>query len=469
MNAKSQKPSWYSSNLRWYVVLAVLPAMIAIVAVLFYGYREWDADQSLRSQKAEWAQSGVPYSNVSLKDWYTKRTHSEGTEDWLRILQLCHWGQGAAGTDRLPYLGSEGGYPISLIPGGDWPEEPLVASFLKEMEPVLQAIEKASVHPTPVRFPMMFDGVGTLLPYLQESRTVMRLLSLDFDYAYHHQDTKRALRDLDLMLATIQAFDSRETLVSELINIALRGMRTGAIRRSLTNSIWTDDELATLRKSIEIPEPHGERWKDVMIGERAIGLSAIESLRGNASEDSNLHQGSGSVGMLFPLTPSGEQIFLDYYERAINVPNSDLKTWQAAAAGVEQSIDAARSSSAAVWLGMLVPSVQAAVSAEIRTEVDRRWTQTAIVLRQYKNQKGEWPSRLRDLESLGLGLDDYSTVNGEVFGYEVVGKTAYLWTADPAKWHVKQSISPTRPSKADYADSVQDSDDHLAGYVLELK
>jgi hypothetical protein len=246
-------------------------------------------------------------------------------------------------------------------------------------------------------------------------------------------------------------------------------MRTGAIRRSLTNSIWTDDELATLRKSIEIPEPHGERWKDVMIGERAIGLSAIESLRGNASEDSNLYQGSGSVGMLFPLTPSGEQIFLDYYERAISVPNSDLNTWQAAAAGAEQSIDAARSSSATVWLGMLVPAVQAAVSAEIRTEVDRRWTQTAVVLRQYKNQKGEWPSRLRDLESLGLSLADYSTVHGEVFGYEVVGKTAYLWTADPAKWHVKQNISPTRPSKADYAESVQDSDDHLAGYVLELK
>jgi hypothetical protein len=464
MNAKSQKPSWYSSNLRWYVVLAILPAMIAIVAFLFYGYREWDAAQALRAQKAEWAQSGVPYNNVSLKDWYTKRTHSEGTEEWLRILQLSHWGSGAAGTDRLPYLGSEGEVLISLVPGGDWPEEPLVASFLKEMEPVLQAIEKASVHPTPVRFPMMFNGAGTLLEHLQVSRSVIRLLCLDFDYAYYHQDTKRALRDLDLMHLTIKAFDSRETLVSELINIALRGMRTGAIRRSLTNSIWTDDELATLRKSIEIPEPHGERWKDVMIGERAFGLSAIESMRRNPNEISD-----SGVSMLFPLTPSGEQIFLDYYERAINVPSSDLKTWQAAAEGVERTIDAARSSSAAVWLGMLVPAVQAAVSAEFRVETDRRWTQTAIVLRQYKNQKGEWPSRLRDLEAMGLSLDDYSTVHGEVFGYEVVGKTAYLWTADPAKWPVKQSISPTRPSKADYAESVQDSDDHLAGYVLELK
>ena len=295
--------------------------------------------------------------------------------------------------------------------------------------------------------------------------SLMRLLCLDFDFAYYHQDTKRALHDLDLMLATINAFDSRETLVSELINIALRGMRTGAIRRSLTNSIWTDDELATLRKSIEIPEPHGERWKDVMIGERAIGLTAIESMRRNPDEILD-----SSVSKLYPLTPSGEMIFMDHYERAINVPNSDLKTWQAAAAGVEQSIDAARSSSASVWLGLLVPAVQAAVSAEIRVEVDRRWTQTAVVLRQYKSQKGEWPSRLRDLEAMGLSLDDYSTVNDEVFGYEVVGKTVFLWTADPAKWHFKQSISPTRPSKADYAESVQDSlDDHLAGYVLELK
>jgi hypothetical protein len=353
----------------------------------------------------------------------------------------------------------------SLVPGGDWPEEPLVASFLKEMEPVLQSIEKASVHPTPVRFPMMFDGVGTLLEHLQESRNVMRLLSLDFDFALYHQDTKRALRDLDLMLATIKAFDSRETLVSELINIALRGIRTGAIQRSLTNSIWTDDELVTLRKSMEFPEPLGQRWKDVMAGERAVGLSAIESFRSNPNED----LGSGPAVQLFPLTPMGETIFLDYYERAINLPSSDMKTWQDSAARVEQLIYKERSSSAGVWLGLLLPAVQAAVSAEIRTEVDRRWTQTAIVLRQYKSQKGEWPSRLRDLESLGLGLDDYSTVNGEVFGYEIVGKTAYLWTADPAKWHVKQNISPTRPSKEDFSESVQDVDDHLAGYVLELK
>lgn len=466
MNAKSQKPSWYSSNLRWYVVLAILPTMIAIVAVLFYGYREWDAAKSLKAQKTQWSQSGVPYSNVSLKDWYTKRTHSEGTEEWLRILQLSRWGSGAAGTDRLPYLGSEGVVLTSLVPGGDWPEEPLIASFLKEMEPVLQAIEKASVHPTPVRFPSMFNGAGTLLEHLQESRNVLRLLCLDFDFAYYHQDTKRALRDLDLMLATIQAFDSRETLVSELINIALRGTRGGAIRRSLTHSIWTDDELATFRKSFENPEPLGERWKDVMAGERAVGLSAIESFRSNTNED----LGVGPVVQIFPLTPIGEKIFLDYYERAINVPSSDLKTWQDSAARAEALIDAERISSAGVWIGMLLPAVQAAIAAEVRAEVDRRWTQTAIVLRQYKSQKGEWPSRLRDLEAMGLSLDDYSTVHGEVFGYEVVGKTAYLWTADPAKWHLKQSISPTRPSKADYADQVQESmDDELAGYVLELK
>ena len=464
MNTKSQKPSWYSSNLRWYVVLAVLPAMIAIMAVLFYGYSEWDAAQSLRAQKTQWSQSGVPYNNVSLKDWYTKRTHGEGTEEWQRILQLCHWGQGAAGADRLPYLGSEGVVLTSLVPGGDWPEEPLVASFLNEMKPVLDSIEKASEHPTPVRFPMMFDGVGTLLEHLQQSRSIMRLLCLDFDFAYYHQDTKRTLRDLDLMLATIKAFDSRETLVAELISMALRGLRTGAIRRSLTNSIWTDEELAMLRKSIDTPEPIGERWKDVMVGERAVGLSAIESMRSNPNE--SLDSGAST---LFPLTPSGEKIFLDFYERAINLPSSDLTTWQFAAWGVDRSIETARSSSASVWLGMLLPAVQAAVAAEIRTEVDRRWTQTAIVLRQYKSQKGEWPSRLRDLESLGLSFDSYSTVHGEVLGYEVVGKTAYLWTANPAKWHLKQSISPTRPSKVDYADQVQESmDEELAGYVLML-
>ncbi|MDA0660701.1 MAG: hypothetical protein O3C60_17985 [Planctomycetota bacterium] len=55
MNSKSQTPRWYSSNLRWYVLLATVPVVLAVGAALFAGYREWRAAQAIRAQYAHWA------------------------------------------------------------------------------------------------------------------------------------------------------------------------------------------------------------------------------------------------------------------------------------------------------------------------------------------------------------------------------------------------------------------------------
>ncbi|MDA0660702.1 MAG: hypothetical protein O3C60_17990 [Planctomycetota bacterium] len=400
-----------------------------------------------------------------MKDWYTKRTHSEGTDDWLRILQLCNWGVGASGTEKLPYVGFEGETRQYLAPGGDWAEEPLVASFVHEMEPVLQLIENASKHPKPVRFSLIIDGFATPLPQLQEARSVMRLLNLDFDYAYYHQDTQRALRDLQLMDATIDAFDSREIIVSNLINLALRSMRMGAIRRSLTNSIWTAEELAHLRESVASPDPLAERWRDVMMGERAFGLAAIESLRRNETTLSEFDD--SAMANLIPPTPSVQRQLLECYDRAVHLPIEDgLTKSRVTAEEIDRMVHDASGGSASVWIGLVFPAVTAYFGAAMKAESDRRWTQTAIALRQYKSQNGDWPTRLEDLESLGLRFDDYSLANGGMFGYEVDGKIAYLWTTD-SKSVYESTVGPTRPTEEN-AETNGTKNDSL-WHLLELR
>lgn len=465
MNALTHKPRWYASNLRWYVLIAVVPVMLGLIATAYWGTQEWLASRANQTQIANWAREGIPYNNVSLKEWYTKRTHAEGTEDWLTVLDLCTWGIGAKSAEKLPYLGADGKELPELIPGCPWPEEDLVGDYLKEMEPAFRLIEKACQHPTPVRLPIVFDGFGTLLECMQNSRSVMRLLNLDFDYAYHQRDTKRAMRDLKLMQATAKAFNSRETMVSELVNVAMRGMRHACIRRSLTESIWTDDELALMRSSLSSEESFGERWKDMMHGERAFGLAGIASIQATGCLN---EPGFELNNALHPLMPSGVKTLIEFYTKAANLPNTDLKGLSSWAAAFSEESGRASKGSAGVWLSMIMPGIESVVSAEISVEDSARWTRTAIAIRQYQNQKGKWPARLRDLEEIGLTVEDYSNANEEVFGYEVDGNTAYIWTAEHSTLPAKNRIRPTRPMASEHSNGAQSGVDSLY-YVLKLQ
>ena len=466
MNALTHKPRWYASNLRWYVLIAVVPVMLGLIATAYWGTQEWLASRANQTQIANWAREGTPYNNVSLKEWYTKRTFAEGTEDWLTVLDLCTWGTGAKSAEKLPYLGADGKELSELIPGCPWPEEALVGDYLKEMEPAIRLIEKACQHPTPVRLPVAFDGFGTLLEYQQNSRSVLRLLNLDFDYASHQWDTKRAMRDLKLMQATAKAFDSRETIVSELVNVALRAMRLASIRRSLTESIWTDDELVLLRSSLSSEESFSERWKDMMHGERAFGLAGIASLRATGGLN---EPGFELNNAMHPLTPSVEKTLIEFYTKAGNLPNTDMKGLRSWASAFSEESGRASKGSAGVWLSMVLPAIEAMISAEISEEDYVRWTRTAIGIRQYKNKKEKWPTRLRDLEEIGLTIEDYSNATEEVFGYEVDGDTAYIWTSEITGQSARTRIRAVRPTVAsEYANGAQSGVDSLY-YVLKLQ
>ena len=466
MNALTHKPRWYASNLRWYVLIAVVPVMLGLIATAYWGTQEWLASRANQTQIENWAREGTPYNNVSLKEWYTKRTFAEGTEDWLTVLDLCTWGTGAKSAEKLPYLGADGKELSELIPGCPWPEEALVGDYLKEMEPAIRLIEKACQYPTPVRLPVAFDGFGTLLEYQQNSRSVMRLLNLDFDYAYHQRDTKRAMRDLKLMQATAKAFDSRETIVSELVNVALRGMSQVSIRRSLTESIWSDDELALLRSLLSSEETFGERWKDMMQGERAFGLAGVANIRARGGLN---EPGFELNNALHPLMPSGEKTLIDFYTRAASLPNTNLKGKRSWSYALSDEHGRASKGSAGVWLDMLMPGIESVMQAEIYAEESQRWVRTAVALRQYKNKQEKWPARLRDLELLGLTVEDYSNAEQEVFGYEVDGDTAYLWTTPHSPSRGKYHVHPTRPkAESEYANAAQSGEDSLY-YVLKLR
>src|SRR5690606_25834757 len=96
--------------------------------------------------------------------------------------------------------------PVEIVPGGRWDEEPAVAEFLQWMRPVIDDIQAATEYPTPVWQPIEFRGYSTLLEELQNSRSLVRLLSLDVEHALYHGESDRALRSLQAMQGVADAF-----------------------------------------------------------------------------------------------------------------------------------------------------------------------------------------------------------------------------------------------------------------------
>ena len=444
-----------------FVWLSLLPLVAILAVVVYWSIPEWIAAQQNQVQFKKLAAEGIPYDNATMQQTYEQRTHPEGTSDWVEISQLAQWGQQVKAYQKLPYLGGDGVEVTNLVSSGkstDWPDKARVASYLEEMEPVIDLIERASAHPTPVRFPIRFDGISTLLPHVQNARGIQRLLVLDCDFAYFNQDNERALRDLSLMQATVDAYDGRETLVSALVNVAIREMRMGEVRRTLTHCQWSAADLEVLRDSLSLKEKVSARWRDNMLCERAFGLSIVnESPR-------KLTEFLGRQGQFRVFTgPSEVRALIKAYQKLVDLSDGqDLSQWRKRAAGLEEWVTALPSNSLA---GMILPAGTQCLEAEIRAEDVRRWTLTAVAIQQFKQQNEQWPQELSDLESVGLNYEDYSTMDNRVFGYEIEGDKVFLWKQDPYDSTDKLRISEARP----LPEKINDGKKHdMAQFLLEL-
>ena len=210
--------------------------------------------------------------------------------------------------NSFPIMGT-GKLPEHLVPGGDWPDEPRIAEFLQEVRPLIAQIEQAGRYPTPVWQPIAFGGFSTLLPEIQASRAVIRLLQLEVQHALYHRDPERALRGLAAMQTTAAAFDWDFCMVADLVGIALRGIHRDAIRQSLADTDWEPAQLDQLLAQVQHPRDVAARWHRVCAGERAMVLAVLQGSREEL--DGMLSQETSGYPAVLLLIPSGTKKYLD--------------------------------------------------------------------------------------------------------------------------------------------------------------
>ena len=422
-------------RLKWVGIVSLVPVVFVVAVLCYLGIQESIAAGELKQKLTNIRQAGEPVDNESLARFFEGMSHKEGTEAWTEILDLSQAVNSSVNyTSKLPIVG-QGELPSPLIPGSDWADEALVAEYLKEIRPVLKRLYQADSFPKPVWMPLAFDGIYTLLPQIQESRSLARFLELDAMHALYHKDSDRALKDIVAMRSVADAFDWRFCLVTNLVNLAHLGLQRNTIERSLAMNVWSEEQLSSLSEQVKQRYDVVDSWRQSFAGERAMAYSFLDNPAKRIAEMDN-----NPIARL-PVLSSTRLALLAAYEELQHCAVAGEAGLLDRTKNVEQQLVSTRFqvSIQNIYLGLLMPGIQAYASAFDRLETGRRFTLTSIAIKQYQLKNKRWPKSLSELTEVGLMLEDWTTTNHQTFGYEVDGEMAYAWSADFSSMSVPKS------------------------------
>jgi len=415
------------SKLRWIAFACSIPFLVLLGLAVWFTIREWQASQLVRSEMEELRSQGQPLDNESTAIWFDARTHKQGTNAWLEVLQLSDSSSRLA--LDLPFVGN-GFVPADILPGMEWPGEARVAEYLEVLDPLLTKIHQASEYPTPVWLPIQWDGVNTLLPQYQQSRSVARLLQLKAVHSLWKNDPEEALKSIKSILATASAMDSQTSIVTDLVCLAEIGIAIETINRSLRMDAWNEEQLTTLSQLLSQQKDPLDSWKSVFEYERGLALTLD-------SNDESLHVGGANVLLKYiPCFPSDNVRVLRHYQSIIDLETGGMAGLLDRCAKWEASCneDMRRSPfrASTILLNLLTPGIGQHAQAKELYAIERQLALTAIAIKRFQKANGQFPQTLSELPSPDWPLVNWSINKRTPFSYEVKEGIASLSYQDVA-------------------------------------
>ncbi len=431
-----------------------LPLLIVGLMLLLVVGRESSGKRQLQAKIDELKAAGLPYDNDSLDQYYQQQTDPQDTQRWLAVLKTLSSDELQLSAKGVPDFDGKVQQDVPL-PGEPWDAESESATraFLAQWQELHQEVYELSLHAQPVRFPLAFDGIDTLLTHAQEMRQAARLLSLKGKVALRDGDSTETQRAIFGMLGMSQVLTGDAFLMSQLIVIAMDGMSLNLLKNGLNSGVLQPAELRKLLPEVLKHTEIGDGWRTSMIGERAGALPSFSNT-------------SAAVGVSIPGRSRDALLYLEFAERAIDLPTENLDEFRAKAQQIE---DDTKQRITGSWLSQLdsimtatlMPALSAVGEAHVRRAVQHRMAAVAIALRLYQFQYDQFPASLQELAKLELGVEQLGPAADKAFGYRIDSRgIAQLWSHNLRE---PNDAIPTEP----YDTTDPESSDAM--WVWELK
>ncbi len=398
MNNKSN--SFSNRNSAWYFrfsTWAGLSGLMLVAIVSTFAWREIAAARELNEESSRDRQAGRPVDRESLAAWYRSQTSTEGTVEWSEILTLA---SSQFISNRMQLFQKESIDPPFPVGSQEYYDH--LKDFLREVQPLIERIRAVGTLKKPVWIPIQFDEYWNRF---YASRSVLQLLSLEFESAVHERDSSRAIQSLGTMRDSIAAFDWYLGSISTHLSIGHRHTLYYSITKTLEVDLWDEAQLVSLKEMIR-PLDLNAVWQKIL------------DVEGNQLTSDSPR---GLVDFV-PLPSLKKQMF-DQLQQSRSLVKDGYRglrgLWK------RHSTDSATG----YWWSNQQFMFGEMAQVFLRLEDHRRLTMAAIELKRFSLEKKRLPTDLRELDQFAQGGVELETCDGIRFGYEIDNdaKAAALW------------------------------------------
>ncbi|MCC9640703.1 hypothetical protein LOC71_00330 [Rhodopirellula sp. JC740] len=398
-----------------------LPPLLAVLAIVWGIGREYWAESEYKSAVNELADQGLPVTTTQIRDRYTNAEVDERSAEWTELFD-------AVVALREMSRDSVEGMDDLVPPGQPWPAEPFAALMSEKAAPLMAKFRELLASNTPI---------GSSSNYA----AIPELLEDEFQFAYHSGESELALSVLEQWRKFVETLNASNRFQvwaqSSLMDAWFRTVRT-----SVTHEFWNEEQLQRLVSlsngfhAIDIAERNDSRLASFVAWD-PLQDSGVWVRYSEPNLRSTQPFGASAVHALAALQWIQRRDDVE----GIRYRRRDRKEWQAK----EQALTDETRSLVSVPSATLNRNVRN--SWGVATEYGQRqedsfrdrleWTLTAINLRKYQVENGQFPRSLDALRTVGANDDDWTLATGERLGYRVGDGSkdgdqavAVLWTDD---------------------------------------
>ncbi|MEM8735014.1 MAG: hypothetical protein AAGG44_12365 [Planctomycetota bacterium] len=438
-----------------------LPLLLVCSGVLFLVGRDRSARAKVDAATQELASQGMPVDDQSFKTYVEQLASSEFTDEWMDLLDTATTESMTKSVADLPVLGNA---EITVPPPAsdastetseesDWAEDQ-VREFLETNESLIDQIEAASIRQLSLKkgvlFKREYDAMNTLLPNVQNLRTLARMNYLRGQVALHDGNSEQLANSVCAQIGIADVLKQDPLIISQLVHIALEMMSTDLLRQSLAHDALPASELEEILPLVLERINIDQGWSLGIIGERGLILSVFDD-----------PSASGAQVPSIPLRSNDKLFFLEHMQNVLDVPTDDLNQFREALTEQEATLAAAANAGVFARLetlttSLVMPSMAAAGDAHIRTAMQHRLAALSIATKIYESQNGRLPTGLAELEQIEAlpPLEKLVPLGKKPFGYLADDKEAKLWGFSPRNT-LETPASPLGPVSPEDAEMIE--------------
>jgi hypothetical protein len=443
-----------------------LPIVTLAVVLIADKFKTVAARAELTSIISQLRQDGVPIDGAAIAKAYDARTSREDTRAWASMLESASSFQddprhGLDGTRDFQMvsptaespaaesLAVEGKLNLEVLDFVVNRDRPLTAA---REELLAEATGESTVGESkkPVWFPL---GAGHGSRWYPSLSNVFRSQDIRaFQASIGHGRNEEAMKVLQRMQRTAERIEAN--LRFDTVNQRMPLDAHELIRASLAVADWDAGQIKQLRQMVAKRPEYAKMYQRVM--DRAIAASiTMLGADGNAPMIARVGRNAKYSIEIPPQTVlqwlrymqkgkaeaqpgtlqqmSKYQWHWEYWPRSSQTEALSLTTFPLATGTMMLSQAGAETG----WL----------ISGYARYETSRRWTLTALAIKQYNQQHDRWPASLSDLEAVGLKRSDWHVMSNVPFGYRAAPLAddseedeVVLWTPQIRYGNAKEQV-----------------------------